>query len=288
MKVQTLSVVIGGQACNARCPFCVANMTPENGVGEGLPIKHKRFNKALRLATMSGVNTVLLTGKGEPTLWPELITKHLEIIDDHDIPIVELQTNGLRLYQNQQAPYWLDRWGDLGLTTVAISVVHYKAEKNREIYTPNQPYMDLERLIQVLHTYGLSVRLSLMMMRGYIDSIEKVKEMAEWCHERKVEQLTIRGISHPTKTADHKTEDWVEDHKLGPFAIPNMREALQKEGTELLTLGHGATVYDYKGQNVCLTDCLTLSKREDSLRQIIYFPDGHLRYDWQYEGAIIF
>lgn len=28
MKIQTLSVVAGTEACNARCPFCVTGMTP--------------------------------------------------------------------------------------------------------------------------------------------------------------------------------------------------------------------------------------------------------------------
>jgi hypothetical protein len=50
---------------------------------------------------------------------------------------------------------------------------------------------------------------------------------------------------------------------------------------------HGAIVYDYRGQNVCLTDALTIEPETDKIRQLIFFPDGHLRYDWQYKGAIL-
>jgi hypothetical protein len=54
-----------------------------------------------------------------------------------------------------------------------------------------------------------------------------------------------------------------------------------------MRLPHGADVYDFRGQNVCLNNCLTPPNSEE-IRQIIFFPDGHLRYDWVYEGAIIF
>ena len=32
-----------------------------------------------------------------------------------------------------------------------------------------------------------------------------------------------------------------------------------------------------------------LTKDEmDAIRQLIFFPDGHVRYDWKYPGAIVF
>jgi len=46
-------------------------------------------------------------------------------------------------------------------------------------------------------------------------------------------------------------------------------------------------VYDLNGQNVCLTNCLTGSSDPDNTRQIIYFPDGRIMYDWRFPGARI-
>ena len=63
---------------------------------------------------------------------------------------------------------------------------------------------------------------------------------------------------------------------------------LKKEGTELLRLNVGDTVYDLDGQNVCLKRCLNRDKDLEKLNSIIYFPDGHLRYSWEHEGAILF
>src|SRR5258708_843709 len=66
MKIQTFTIVAGSLACDARCPFCVAEMTPAHGTTLTLPAPNWRnFEKACQLALMSGVTTVLITGKGE-------------------------------------------------------------------------------------------------------------------------------------------------------------------------------------------------------------------------------
>jgi hypothetical protein len=36
-----------------------------------------------------------------------------------------------------------------------------------------------------------------------------------------------------------------------------------------------------------LTDCLTVAPAGEDIRQLIFFPDGHLRYDWQYQGSAL-
>jgi hypothetical protein len=36
MKIQTMSLVVGGDSCNAHCPYCVSRMT-------GLPCKNNEI-----------------------------------------------------------------------------------------------------------------------------------------------------------------------------------------------------------------------------------------------------
>ncbi|KKK54494.1 hypothetical protein LCGC14_3084160, partial [marine sediment metagenome] len=66
MKIQTFSIVVGGKKCNANCPYCVSKMTGETeGCTDRIEdINVRNFHKACQFAKMSGVNTVLLTGKG--------------------------------------------------------------------------------------------------------------------------------------------------------------------------------------------------------------------------------
>ena len=42
---------------------------------------------------------------------------------------------------------------------------------------------------------------------------------------------------------------------------------------------HGAYVYDYNGQNICVSDCLTVEPNSDEIRTLIYYADGKLMFD---------
>ena len=78
MRVQTYTIVAGSEACNARCPYCVSRMTPDYEMDEGLPeVNWRNFEIGCRFAKDSGVSTVLVTGKGEPTLFPGQISDFL-------------------------------------------------------------------------------------------------------------------------------------------------------------------------------------------------------------------
>jgi hypothetical protein len=57
MKFQTMSLVAGTLACNARCPFCISGQTPHNGVevkDQGLNLD--RLRKACQIAEKGGVS----------------------------------------------------------------------------------------------------------------------------------------------------------------------------------------------------------------------------------------
>lgn len=291
MKIQTFSIVAGSQACNARCPFCISKMTVENNVALKEPeVNWPNFAKACRLAQISNVTTAMITSKGEPTLFPEQITKYLRAMHRFDFPIIELQTNGIPMAQKwtMYEPH-LKEWHTLGLSTIAISIVHWDLEKNREIYVPYaKEYINLPNLISILHSLGYSVRLTCTMLGGYIDSPERLEGLIAFAREHKVEQLSVRPVNKPTKVnRDQGTYDWSVKHTLSKEQINKITEFFMVRGTLLMTLMHGAVVYDVDGQNVCLTDCLTRDPSTDDLRQLIFFPDGHMRYDWEYEGAII-
>jgi molybdenum cofactor biosynthesis enzyme MoaA len=288
MKIQTFTIVTGSSACNARCPYCVSEMT-----GKELSIKEpavnwQNFSKACRLAQVNNVSTVLFTGKGEPTLFPDQITKFLQNMNKFDFPLIELQTNAL-VFGREFEKYkkYLEKWKELGLNTIAISIAHYKKEKNKEIYTPNSDYINLAEVISNLHKIGYSIRLSCIMLKGFIDDINELKNLIEFCKNSQVEQLTIRSVKAPEKTQDKKIYDWTKKHVIKGKQIQALNKFIEKTGKKLMTLSFGAVVYDVGGQNVCSSDCLTIKPETDELRQLIFFPDGHLRYDWQYKGAIL-
>lgn len=288
MKIQSLSIIAGNGGCNARCPYCISRMTG-NKV-DNTKINWRNFKKACRLAEVNDVSTVLITGKGEPTLFPNQITEFLQHMSEFNFPIIELQTNGIMLMQNpEKYDKFFQEWYELGLTTVSVSIVSSDAEANRAIYLPYlKEYIDLSALIDKLHRFGFSVRLSCTLIKEGLDSMSKVKTLVTKAKEWKVEQLTLRKLAIPDKTEDPVATVWSLQHRLSQEFYDRISAYLLAEGVKISTYDYGGEVFDVKGQNVCFTNALTINPNSEVFRQAIFFPDGHLRFDWQYKAAIIF
>jgi len=282
MKIQTYTIIVGTEACNAHCPFCVSKTTPKADL-KGDEYNHRILCKGCRLAQLSGATTVLLTGKGEPTLYPDMITSYLCTLNKYDFPLIEIQTNGIAL-MDESYNFHLKRWNEMELNTICISAVSMFYEENRIIY--GDKYPDLARLVDKIHNYGYSIRLSIMMLNGFTDSWHKVQGIRNFCKGYGIEQLTLRSIDSPEKGTG-KIVEWIRNHTLSVEHQQAIKNWIEKEGVPVLQLAHGATIYDVHGQNLCLSNCLTDDHTDDSMRQLIYFPDGHLRYNWKYEGAIL-
>lgn len=300
MRVYTMSVIVGTSACNASCPFCISKTTFDTGLDSSVSkihakIKHN-FNKACICAERSEVQTVLFTGKGEPTLKPWEITEYLKMINETQckFPFIEIQTNGIILDQKFDIYQgYLNEWYYLGLNTIAISVVHWDYEKNKSIYQPNGKYMDLFRLIERLHDIGFSVRISCMLLRNYIDNIDDLSKFILMCKNKKVEQFTARPIYAPKQKGstifDYSNPyiNFTLKNGLQPKEVESISEWAKTNCTPLLNLPFGAIVYDYQGQNFCWSNCLTETTNIEEMRQIIFYPDGKIRFSWQHEGAIL-
>jgi hypothetical protein len=265
---------------------------PKRGV-----VNRVNFAKAARLAQIAGTTTVLMTGKGEPTLYPEEITEYLGLLAPWGFPFIEVQTNALeigRLARDGKSKIpgltvdVLKRWHALGLNTIAISVVSERAEDNRLVY--HQDYPDLGTTIAFLHSIGFTVRLCVMMLQGAVDSPDRVEDILAFCRTNRIEQLTVRPIRKTeAPTNDAQVSAFVSERGLDDLSELTIATYLRDpvRSRLLLTLSFGAEIFDVGGQNVCLSDCLTVSGKSEEIRTLIFYSDGRLTYDWQYEGAVL-
>ncbi len=290
-RFKLLTPIVGGLACNARCPFCVAGMTPENGVtAKAQAPDLNAFAKVCAFAKAHQCDSLLLTSKGEPTLWPEQVLQYLKIQRTFDFKSVELQTNGIPIADRKiVTSQHLRQWREYGLKLIAISVVHYDAECNRQTYLPHrQAYIDLPGLIAHLHSFGYAVRLAVVMLRGQIDSSAELQKMMDFARRNRVEQLTIRPVNKPDSSRDDEITSFVAANYLPDSAKAEIQAYLETAGTLVERLPWGGSVYDVGGQNVCLTNSLTKAdENEDVGRQLIFLPDGRVSDDWQKEGVTL-
>jgi len=81
MKTNSFSIVVGDARCNMNCPYCVSKMTCTKAPKIREPINWARFDTACNIveSASNGLISVLLTGKGEPLLYPDLISKYLDV-----------------------------------------------------------------------------------------------------------------------------------------------------------------------------------------------------------------
>lgn len=285
MEFDIFNIVAGTLACNARCPFCISGMTPRCNVDSKEPkVNWRNFRKACILALRSKVHSVMITGKGEPTLYPDQITSYMNHLKNFNFPIIELQTNGI-LFDKNFSSYkkYLKEWYNKGLDIILISIVHYDKKKNQSLIGYG---VNLHRLIKNLHKIGFSVRLNCLFIKNYIDTIDEVLKLVEFSKKENVEQLTFRNLEIPQSPRNKSISEWVMKNRLSDKDVGKIENFFKRNARELFKFSFGATVYDFKGQNVCLSNCL-VSRSEKRLRQLIFFPDGHIRYNWQYEGAIL-
>ena len=299
MKIETFTIVIGDAKCNAKCPFCTTIMTrgfeeiPQRHAGSR--INEINLKKACKLACLGSATTVLLTGKGEPTLYPNEITEYMERLWRWNFPIVELQTNGIifgKMAEGKEVKNYysviLEDWYEKGLNTIAISAVHYDKGLNKLI---SDDCPDLAKTIKFLHGFGFAVRLNILMIKNFIDSPKKVFELVDWCRDNDVDQLTIRPVVKPESSENLQAVSFTNNNCLGEEVCDNIEYALLLKGRRLMSLDHKIVV-DINGQNVCVAeDGIGINRlnppQGNESRTLIFYSNGLLTYDWQLKGAKI-
>jgi len=237
--------------------------------------------------------TVLFTGKGEPTLYPKQINAYLEFLKQEKfgkLALKEMQTNGLRFHDEKfQKEGWLEKWRKNNLRTISLSVVDIEDKVNNEFYCPGKEYPPLESTIEMLHDNGYNVRLSITMIKGKVDSPEDIERVVQYCKDNGVEQLSIRPMRKPPgETFDPDVARYVEENEITKEQEENIVRYVQKHRNPRYErkLVHGARVYEFRGQNLCLTDCLTIDPDEGA-RQLIFYTNGTLTDDWVSPAAVI-
>jgi molybdenum cofactor biosynthesis enzyme MoaA len=260
-------------------------MTPSCGVStQPQEINWRNFAKSARFAKSVGATTALITGKGEPMLFPHELTIYIEELNANGFEFIELQTNGSLLEKMND---FVDEWYDLGLTHINISVAHNDIRKNMYLLTGKDDVdFDYWTIFDQLNDVGFTTRVNCTVFKSGIDSTKKAMVFLEDAKDR-VHQVTFRDVTAPEQSEDREAYDWVQKHKWED-GYAKIHEYLRMFGArKVLELGFGAEVFDLNGQNVAIHTCLTSSTDPNEIRQLIFFPDGRLRYDWKYPGALL-
>ncbi len=291
-KALTFTVVSGSKSCPNDCPICISKMTPDLGITHAEPhINWQQFDQAARIAVNYNARYFLITSKGEASYHPAQVTEFLHRVEDKPFDRRELQTEGSVIARGgKMYGEFLRVWKDHGLDIIAVSIYHYDNRKNSEIFCPkNKENYELEKLIDLIHNYGLKVRLSCVMLKGYVDRIDEIDKLIEFSKNHGVFQLTLRRADRPAAPLDAKAAQFVDENRIASDIFETaIKKHLDSNGTLCDILPHGALVYEIRGQNVAITTGLSAptgiikgEKDSDELRQLIFMPPDILTTSWE-------
>ncbi len=298
IEALTLTAVVGDKNCVNDCGICISKMTPDDYVSQGkTDIDLIEFRRALQAASVFSAKYFLITGKGEPTIYPETIE---ELLDESQIiPFIrrELQTAGnLIATGGEKYDSFLSSWRKKGLDVVAVSIYHHNDEINKRMFRPKSgSFYNLSELIEKIHSRDLRVRLSCVMLKDCIDSPEQVQGLIEYAKENGVFQLTLRTADTPSRPVDselsRRTIEYTQGNMLDEEQLREISSFLESTGRICGKLPHGAVIYEVDKQNVCITTGLTddveqNEKRttdagEYKIRQLIFFAPNILTSSWE-------
>jgi molybdenum cofactor biosynthesis enzyme MoaA len=281
-RAVTFTICAGTSACPNHCKICVSEMTGKQDF-DTTKVDWKVFEHATNIAINYKAENVLITGKGEPLLFPDQITRYLDVLNAYHQRFTrfELQTSGDGLESCH-----LTKWKALGLDVIAISAYYFSNKYNNEVFCNPNVRVSLEDKIKIVKDAGLKVRLSFVIMKNYIESPFHITNCLDFARDNGVFQTTFRELGKPERPRNTERANdiasFVNKHLLSPEQSREIKYYFDRNGHACDTLPFGGTIYEINGQNACLTTCLNQSKDNDELRNLIFFPPGMLSTSWEY------
>jgi pyruvate-formate lyase-activating enzyme len=284
MRATSMSINLYG-GCDARCPFCIASTTWKTGIKNNRRLE-MALPKALDYARYHGVDTVLVTGSGEPTLHRDLVLRVARKARELGIPAVELQTNGATL---ATSPSFVGELFGHGVTTIALSVASVDPSTSAATMGIEHDYLELAAELDRL---GFLCRISLNLVKDDRQALlERLPDYARTLTRHGVRQLTLRQLGVPDRpeSSPEALEKiaWVGANALGPDDVATVEREVTTHGQRLRSLSYGADVYDYHELSVVVTTCASDRTAEDEIRSFILQPDGHVYHSWNYRGSVL-
>ena len=270
-NVLTLTLIAGTRSCPNDCPICISNMTPSHGIDRAkVPIDVDVLRKSIQFALNHKAQNVLITGKGEPTLFPAQVSQYLAEMKGLPFDKREIQTEGSNIARDAMNPM-LETWRYLDLDFVAVSIFHYEDNLNQKMFKNKDGY-HIKGLINKLNGMGYKVRLSCVLATGFVDSVDQVKKLISFANDAHVTQLSLRTVDKPpvlTGDLAKKAGENVDKYRLTPSRYEDILSYIRK-GIHCDILLHGAEVWEVEGQNVCITTGLSDDAGKDDIRRLVF------------------
>lgn len=286
MEAQSLSVCVPA-GCPNRCKFCVSRM--HDNTYPNLICPNQQFQEIdeyisrLEFARDNGVNTVILTGVGEPMMnmyflnWFGRINRNLS----SPFKWIELQTSGINIDEHT-----ISELKQIGVKTISLSISNiFSSVENILINDiPTKYQFQIDDLCCMIKKNNFNLRLSLNMTYAY--NQEHPKNIFEKAKELGANQITFRKLYG--NGTDCEQDKWIRDFSTSDETFDFIQEYICENGIKLHKLSFGAIKYSIDEISTVIDfDCMS-KEFKDSLKYMILRPNCKLYSQWDDKGSLIF
>ena len=291
MNIQSLSIVVPNGYCWNSCPFCVSRMHHEEygqSIFDRPYFKNTRvfdlpvpYLDRIRFVRDEGCNSMIITGDAEPQQNIPFIISLLIANRSLRKPFynITLQTTGSGLTRDD-----IKKMAALGLTTVALSISSFDADRNAVIIgMPEKKKCSFYDIIRCAKEFNLVVRASVNLTDEFAEY--RPERYFEWAQINGVDQLTFRKLY---ASGDSPQAKWIAEHLLPEERLEMIDFYIRTEGNPIMHLPYGLMKYSVHGVSTVLDDdCMSKDNSED-LKYLILRPNGHLYSRWDDPGSLLF
>lgn len=257
-------------ACNAKCPFCI-----EAGAHEKTNWEHLEENLEKLLQQMSAqghLTTVSITG-GEPTLFPDKVSRIINLVRKYNAHFVTMNTNGTNLFDAMGKLDWVDISRHvIGFDpTCQIEALDFDYLRKFKEAHPNTKI----RIQCVLHDKGI---------HNVAEFCNFVKYYSEIADDISIRRLitTDSNIIDPNDLFT-TIKSFLSTHPEAEFV-----EQVLKDYYVYETWRFCGTDITFSHSNMKLLKDMEKIEPDNILREIVVHPDGLIAGSWYKNKKVIF
>jgi len=297
--------IYSGQACNARCPFCVEELRPASrgtllAVQKAVELNSERYFGSLErvLESLKPLNPSVSVTGGEPSKDPRLpqILRQLSKFGSRKRTVTSNGSGLLDVHENRQIVDWIV---DTGVKHLNISIAHPDPGRNARLmgFREGLTAAELACVIQKVKEGGARVRLSCVLLRDGVDSKEKILEYLQFAHSMEVDNVIFRQLMKADSSA--YTENYVVKYsERARVYLEPLLDRISEDPAFIFqrqVVGYYYYVEVWKYQDIDVVfeeaDLEQLERTKNGskvVHELVFHPDGSLASTWQpWDGVLI-
>jgi GTP 3',8-cyclase len=291
--------IYSAQSCNGRCRFCVEELRPASrGVGLAgqklIEPNDARYFSALEqvLTALRPLQPSVSVTGGEPSKDPRL-PRILRTIQAYGARKRTITTNGSGLLDEQEGRRLIDWLTATGVSHLNISRAHPEASRNSSIMNLDKgpTLTQLREVVRRAASGGTRVRLSCVLLKSEIDSLQGIQAYLAFAEEIGVDNVIFRQLMKTDNaTACRNSVVLYSDDKrvcLEPLldALSQHRDFLFQR--QIMGYYYYVEVWKYRNIDVVFEEAdlaqLERTKRTmpGVIHELVFHPNARLGSTWQ-------